>query len=179
MTPNNKVKLTWSAPQPNDGLTGYYVYRTKESEMNWKRIKTLNASTSSYTDNSTMEDETSYLYKLVAYYQAIDCYSAPARSRYSEFEYFLRVYWSVDRMDETTKATTEVYPNPGNDRLNVRTSSENAVIQVFNIYGEQLVALPLSGESTTINAEAWPSGMYLWKVVSQGTIVETGKWMKL
>lgn len=178
MTPNNKVKLTWVAPQPNDGLTGYYVYRTKESEMNWKRIKALNASTSSYTDNSTLENETSYLYKLVAYYQAIDCYSAPARSRYSEFEYFLRVYWSVDGVDEPTKATTEVYPNPGNDRLNVRTSSENAVIQVFNIYGEQLISLPLSDENTTINAEAWPSGMYVWKVISDGGEVETGKWIK-
>ena len=179
MTPNNKGKLMWSAPQPNDGLTGYYVYRAKESEMNWKRIKTLNASASTYTDNSTLEDETSYLYKLVAYYQAIDCHSAPARSRYSEFEYFLRVYWSVDGVDETTKAATEIYPNPGNDQLNVRTSSKNAVIHVFNIYGEQITSLPLSNDATTINTETWPSGMYLWKVISDGKLVETGKWMKL
>ena len=179
MTPNNKVKLTWESPQPNEGLSGYYLYRTKESEMNWKRIKSLNASATSVVDNSSLEDETSYLYKLVAYYQAIDCYSAPARSKYSEFEYFLRVYWSVDGVDEPTKAITEVYPNPGNNRLNVRTLSENAVIQVFNIYGEQLVSLPLSGEAATINTEAWPSGMYVWKVISNGKLAEMGKWIKL
>ena len=177
MTSNNKVKLTWVTPYPNDGLSGYYVYRTKESDMNWQKIKTLGANATSYTDNTSMEDETSYLYKVVAYYQAIDCYSAPARSKYSEFEYFLRVYWSVDGVGETEKVSTEVFPVPGTDRMNVRTTCKNATLQVFDILGHKVLELPLADELTSVNTEPWLSGMYFWRVCSYN-VVETGKWVK-
>ena len=178
MTSNNKVKLTWESPQPNEGLSGYYLYRTKESEMNWKRIKTLNASATFVVDNTNLEDETSYLYKLVAYYQAIDCYSAPARSKYNEFEYFLRVYWSIDGVGEAESVCTEVFPMPGTDRLNVRTAHENASLQVFDILGRKMLEQPLTEELTTVNTEDWPSGAYIWKVIANGKEAECGKWVK-
>ena len=177
MTSNNKVKLTWDGPQPNVGLSGYYVYRTKETDMNWQKVKTLNASATSYTDNSILEDETFYLYKVVAYYQDIDCYSAPARSKYSEFEFFVRVYWSVDGVEEAEKICTEVFPVPGTDRMNVRTTYENATLQVFDILGHKMLELPLTDELTAVNTERWPSGMYFWKVNSNDE-AECGKWVK-
>lgn len=178
MTSNNKVKLSWEAPQPHEGLSGYYVYRTKESEMNWQKIKTLNANATSYTDNSTLEDETSYLYKLVAYYQAIDCYSAPARSKYSEFEYFLRVYWSVDGVEEAESVCTEVFPVPSTDRLNIRTAHENARIEIYDLTGKVVYSQEITDNTTSINTESWPAGMYFWKVISNGKEAETGKWVK-
>lgn len=178
MTANNKVKLTWVAPQPNAGLSGYYVYRKKEGEVEWTKIKTLGANATSYTDNTSMEDETSYLYKLVAYYQAIDCYSSPARSRYSEFEFFVRVYWSVDGVEETESVCTKVFPVPGTDRLNIRTTHENATLQVFDILGHKMVETPLTEKLTSLNTEKWPSGMYFWKVMLYGMEMETGKWIK-
>jgi len=178
MTSNNKVKLTWVTPYPNDGLSGYYVYRTKESDMNWQKIKTLNANYTSYTDNTSLEDETFYLYKVVAYYQDIDCYSAPAQSKYSEFEFFVRVYWSVDGVGEVEKVSTEVFPVPGTDRMNVRTTCKNATLQVFDILGHKVLELPLADELTTVNTESWPSGMYFWKVILSNFAAEYGKWVK-
>ena len=182
MTGNNKVKLTWEKPQPHDGLSGYYIYRTKEADMNWQKIKTLGATSTSYTDNTSMEDETSYLYRVVAYYQGIDCYSAPARSKYSEFEYFVRVYWSVDGLAEAEEKDIEVFPNPGDKQLNIRTKRENAMLQVFDIHGRKMLEVPLKETIATIDTEKWPSGMYFWKVtsVSVGStpLVETGKWVK-
>jgi hypothetical protein len=178
MTSNNKVKLTWAAPQPNDGLSGYYVYRTKESEMNWQKIKTLNANATSYTDNSTLEDETFYLYKVVAYYQTIDCYSAPAQSKYSEFEFFVRVYWSVDSVHEAEEMCIEVYPNPGSNSLSIRTTVESATLQVFDIVGHKVIEMPLTETVTTLNTEKWPAGMYFWKVYSDNHEAEAGKWIK-
>ena len=177
ITSANKVKLTWVTPQPNAGLSGYYVYRTKEADMNWQKIKTLGANATSYTDNSILEDETFYLYKVVAYYQAIDCYSAPARSKYNEFEYYVRVYYSVDGVGEAEKVCTEVFPVPGTDRLNIRTTHENATLQVFDILGHKMLELPLADELTTVNTECWPSGMYFWKVSSNDE-AECGKWVK-
>lgn len=160
MTSNNKVKLTWESPQPNEGLSGYYLYRTKESEMNWKKIKTLNASATSVVDNSNLEDETFYLYKLVAYYQAIDCYSAPARSKYNEFEYFVRVYWSVDGLTETEADRVKVYPNPAKDILRVE-GLEAVEIQVYNTLGQLVKEVRGTNE---INVSILPEGIYLLRI---------------
>ena len=178
LTSNNKVKLTWDAPQPHDGLSGYYVYRTKVSDMNWQKIKTLGANATSYTDNTPMEDETFYLYKVVAYYQSIDCYSAPARSKYSEFEYFVRVYWSMDGIAEEDCVATEVFPNPGTNRLNIRSTTSNATIQVFDVYGRKMMERQLDDDLTTVNTEAWPKGVYIWKVYAGDKEAELGKWIK-
>ncbi len=178
MTSNNKVKLTWETPQPHDGLSGFYVYRTKEADMHWQKIKALGANATSYTDNTSMEDETFYLYKVVAYYQAIDCYSAPAQSKYNEFEYFLRVYWSVDGVHEATESRIEVFPNPGGNSLNIRTAVGSATLQVFDIVGHKVIETPLTETTTTFNTEKWPAGMYFWKVYSDNREAEMGKWIK-
>jgi hypothetical protein len=31
---------------------------------------------------------------------------------------------------------------------------------------------------TSINAESWPPGAYLWKVIANGLEAESGKWIK-
>ncbi len=160
MTSNNKIKLTWVAPQPHDGLSGYFVYRTKEADMNWQKIKTLGASSTSYTDNSPLEDETFYLYKVVAYYQDIDCYSAPARSKYNEFEFFLRVYWSVDGMVETEAGRVEVYPNPASETLRI-DGLEAAEIQVYNALGQLVKVVRGTNE---VNVSGLPEGLYLLRI---------------
>ena len=56
----------------------------------------------------------------MAYYQAIDCYSAPARSKYNESEYFVKVYWSVDGVNEMDMDEVEVYPNPASETVSHR-----------------------------------------------------------
>jgi hypothetical protein len=160
MTTNNKIKLTWVAPQAHDGLSGYFVYRTKEADMNWQQIKTLGANYTSYTDNTSMEDETFYLYKVVAYYQAIDCYSAPARSKYNEFEFFLRVYWSVDGVDETEAGKVKVYPNPASETLRI-DGLEAAEIQVYNALGQLVKEVHGLNE---VNVSGLPEGLYLLRI---------------
>jgi len=160
MTSSNKVKLTWETPQPNTGLSGYYVYRTKETEMNWQRIKTLGAGSTSYTDNTSLEDETFYLYKVVAYYQDIDCYSAPARSKYNEFEYFVRVYWSVDGVAETAAGRVEVYPNPASETLRI-DCLEADEIQVYNALGQLVKVVRGTNE---VNVSGLPEGLYLLRI---------------
>lgn len=157
MTSNNKIKLIWVAPQPHDGLSGYFVYRTKEADMDWQKIKTLGAGSTSYTDNTSLEEETFYLYKVVAYYQDIDCYSAPARSKYNEFEFFLRVYWSVDGVAETEAGRVEVYPNPALETLRI-DGLEADEIQVYNALGQLVKVVRGTNE---VNVSGLPEGLYL------------------
>jgi hypothetical protein len=97
----------------------------------------------------------------VAYYQAIDCYSAPARSKYNEFEYFVRVYWSVDGLDEASASEVTVYPNPARERVTIE-GIEPAMIQVYNTLGQ----LVRSAENADcISVESLVDGLYLLRIV--------------
>ena len=160
MTDNNKVKLTWARPEHSDGLTQYVIYRTKESDMDWREIMTVSPSSTSSIDYGTLEDETFYLYKLVAFYYDADCYSAPARSKYNEFEYFVRVYWSVDGMAETEAGRVEVYPNPASETLRVE-GLEATEIQVYNALGQLVKETHGSNE---VNVNGLPEGLYLLRI---------------
>ena len=171
MTSNNKVKLTWETPQPHDGLSGFYIYRTKEADMNWQKIKTLSASAISYTDNTALEDETFYLYKVVAYYQAIDCYSAPARSKYNATEFFVRVYWSVDGIAETEDGRVEVYPNPAKETLWIE-GLEAAEIQVYNALGQLVKKVESSKE---VNVSGLLEGLYLLRITDFDGRIHTSR----
>lgn len=81
---------------------------------------------------------------------------------------------------ETNDETHKAYPNPGNNTLNIHTDLQNARVEIYDLTGKLVCNQETTGNVTTINAEGWPSGMYLWKVVSTDsvTLMETGKWIK-
>ena len=75
------------------------------------------------------------------------------------------------------------YPNPGKDVLNLRTGLQDARVEVYDMNGRMVYSQEIMENVTSINAEGWPSGTYVWRVyagVSTGstTLAETGKWMK-
>jgi hypothetical protein len=74
---NNKVKLTWDAPQDN-APTGYFVYRRTRGEV-FKRIKAVTSTT--YSDNFNAQPTEIYEYAVAAYFQTGDCTSALASSQ--------------------------------------------------------------------------------------------------
>lgn len=74
--------------------------------------------------------------------------------------------------------TAIVYPNPGRDLLNIRTGLKNAYVEVYDASGRQVHSQTLMRGVTTIHAEAWPAGMYVWKVYANGKEAESGRWVK-
>ena len=86
------------------------------------------------------------------------------------------------------------YPNPGKDVLNIRTGLQNARVEVYDLSGKLICNQEITENITSINAESWPSGVYVWKVYTNqagpstlrwasgtagsGTLAETGKWIK-
>ena len=88
-TANNKVQLTWTAPE-NENVTGYYVYRKTEGEP-FRRIK--NVTSTSYKDNGAVPG-TVYQYAVSAYYRDIDCTSAYANDRFNHDQFFVEVDWN-------------------------------------------------------------------------------------
>ena len=84
----------------------------------------------------------------------------------------------IDEAHDNGLKVAIAYPNPGKDQLNIRTGLKDAHVEIYDLTGKLIYKQEITGEITAINAESWPSGTYLWKVVENGKEAETGKWMK-
>jgi hypothetical protein len=76
------------------------------------------------------------------------------------------------------ESRVEVYPNPGGNTFNIRTALQNARVEVYDTNGRLVHSQALKENVTAIDAGDWAEGVYVWKVMANGKIVETGKWVK-
>ena len=86
--------------------------------------------------------------------------------------------YPYDAVEENKDAEISVYPNPGNDMLNIRSALKNAFVEVYDMNGRLIRSQTLTENVTAIDAEDWAEGVYVWKVISNGKLAETGKWIK-
>ena len=70
------------------------------------------------------------------------------------------------------------YPNPGSATFNLYTGLSYARLEVYDATGCLIHGQEITESETAIDAEAWPSGIYVWKVFSGNKEAETGKWLK-
>mgnify|MGYP002622751766 FL=1 len=166
---NYKPKLTWEAPQPNDGLSGYYIYR-KEGDGDYHRVKLMGASAVTYTDNA-VNQEGDYYYRIYAYYSDLDCTSAPANRKYADNVFELHVYYSPTAIDEAD-AKVKVYPNPTEGRLTIEAEALRQVT-VFNPMGQIVAQKETTGNQVTVDLQGVAAGLYLLRVATEnGTIMK-------
>ena len=164
-TSNGKPAITWELPENTDGLSAFFVYR-KINDGEYTVAKILAANKTEYKDTKSFEVGNWYYYRVVAYYQDIDCYAAPARSAYSN-EYFVKVYWSPESVDENMTQDVEVYPNPAKDVLTVKAENLSNVT-VFNMMGQKILSQDVDAEEVTINTCDFESGIYMVRIVANG-----------
>lgn len=167
LTSSFKCKLVWERPDPDDGLTGYYLYRKSDTE-DYKRIRLLNASATSYTDDSVME-EGNYYYKLIAYYRNLDCFSAPAAYKYNPNQYYLHFYYSFTGIDERSDEVN-IYPVPTTGLIKIEAKQMQSV-SIYNLLGQKVYDVRVDGNESTINMKEYGSGMYLVKIETSSGIV--------
>ena len=167
LTNNFRIKLKWEAPEPNNGLSGYYLYR-KEGDGEYHRIKLLNASAATFTDNSATQ-EGDYYYRLYAYYGDLDCTSAPANRKYSPNEFELHAYYSPTGIDES-ETQVKVYPNPTNGMVTVEADGMS-LVSVYNSLGQCVLEKQVSGETAILDLKDVAAGLYLLRVKTEsGTL---------
>lgn len=154
---NFKIKLKWETPEPNDGLSGYYLYR-KDGDGEYRRIKLLNASAVTYTDNA-LNQEGEYYYRLYAYYGNLDCTSAPANRKYETNVFELHVYYSPTGVDEN-EASMKVYPNPTHGMLTIEAEGMTEVA-VYNTLGQCVIRKEVADNQVTIDLQNSSEGLYL------------------
>lgn len=162
-TSNNKVKLHWSAPE-NEELSGYYIMRKIGEDGEWVRVKVLGANKIDYTDNSAMTDGVTYYYRVLAYYQDTDCLSAPAKSRDNEYEYHVRVDYTVG-IEDVNAGKVGVYPNPADDKLTVKAQDIQNV-SVINMMGQKVYETSVNSDNVNIDMTDFPAGIYMIQVTT-------------
>lgn len=162
-TSSNKPKIVWERPEISDGLSGYYIYK-RTDDTDWELAKLAGPSTTSYTDNKTLNDETWYYYKVQAYYQGIDCKSAPANNKYNDNMFYVRVYYSLDAIAENDATQTRIYPNPTSGKLNVEAEGME-MVSVFNMLGQKVVEISVNADQAEVDLSSLESGMYVVRVI--------------
>ncbi|MGP1447805.1 MAG: C10 family peptidase [Candidatus Limimorpha sp.] len=156
-----KTKLLWEKPEPSDGLSGFFIFRKAEGGE-YQRIKLVGANTTSYTDNSSLQ-EGFYYYKVYAYYGGIDCTSAPANSKYQPNVFYLRVYYSPTSVNETETAQVEMYPNPAKQSFTIE--GEGLLhVSVFNLLGQNVFQSECNGNKSIVNLGNVENGMYVVRI---------------
>ena len=70
------------------------------------------------------------------------------------------------------------YPNPGHDVLNIRTALPDARVEVYDANGRIVHSQDITENVTSIDAGEWSEGVYVWEVICNDKLAETGKWIK-
>ena len=166
-TNSYKVKLKWETPEPNDGLSGYYLYR-KEGDDEFHRIKLLNASAVTFSDNG-LNEEGDYYYRLYAYYGDLDCTSSPANHLYYPNVFELHVYYSPTGIEENG-GQVKVYPNPTKNLVTIEAEGMTEV-SVYNTIGQCVLLKEVKGEQTTVDLQHMYEGLYLLRIKTANGIV--------
>ena len=84
----------------------------------------------------------------------------------------------IEEAHDAGFAVAVAYPNPGHNTLNIRTGLQNARVEIYDLTGKLVCKKEITENVTSINAESWPSGAYVWKVIVEGKEAEVGKWIK-
>ncbi len=71
-----------------------------------------------------------------------------------------------------------IYPNPAADYININNPASNAVImEVYNLSGQKVDVQTLSPDMNSINLDAYSSGIYTFRLVDNGTVVYSNKFV--
>ncbi len=166
---NGKPAITWDHPINTSTLTGYYVYRKDNADGEWERIKVLGANKNEYKETRTLTYGTWYYYKVIAYYREIDCLSAPIKATYGN-EYYVKIWYSPEGIEEAEMQAVQVYPNPAKDVLTVKAENLNSVV-IYNAMGQKVFAQDVDANELTINTNDLESGIYMVRIVADGNEV--------
>lgn len=102
-----------------------------------------------------------------------------------ETEHVNQFVFTLAEMNEPTYVSTEehqslkysIYPNPSTGKLSALAPTEDAVIRLYNLQGQLVLARPFDF-SAEINAEELPSGIYVWEIWHDSQKQAGGKWVK-
>lgn len=74
----------------------------------------------------------------------------------------------------------KVYPNPGQNSLNIAVGRDfkSGQVQLFNLLGQKILEQKFNGFETQINTESLYTGVYTYRILEDDKLVHSGKWIK-
>ena len=168
-TNNQKPVITWFSPENDENLSAYFIFRKCNEDGEYRRIKIVSSTKNEYKETGILEYGNWYYYKVLAYYHDIECYSIPAKSLYGD-EYYVKVYYSPESVDENMARDVEIYPNPAKDMLTVKAENITEVM-IYNAIGQKVYDETADSSEVSINIDGFDSGVYLVKAVVNGEVV--------
>ncbi|MCQ2307833.1 MAG: T9SS type A sorting domain-containing protein [Bacteroidales bacterium] len=87
-------------------------------------------------------------------------------------------FLGIDEAHDAGFAVAVAYPNPGGNTLNIRTALTGSHVELYDTDGRLVGRHDITGAVTTISTENLPSGVYVWKMIKDGSEAESGKWVK-
>jgi hypothetical protein len=82
---------------------------------------------------------------------------------------------------EDINSVLSLFPNPANTLVNLSLVTANhtkTVLILTDLLGQQVYTSTISEIETTHDISSLPSGIYTWRIVSENTILKTGKIVK-
>jgi uncharacterized repeat protein (TIGR01451 family) len=80
----------------------------------------------------------------------------------------------------TAYPTVKVFPNPSSDKMNFELTDRplsNSTFELFDMLGKRVTVEEFNGKTFEFYRQSIPSGIYLFKISSNNTIIGTGKLM--
>lgn len=163
---NGKPAITWETPENNENLSAYFIYR-KCNDGEYKRVKIVAATKNEYKETGAgMTTGNWYSYKVLAYYEDIDCYSVPAKARYGN-DYFVKVFYDPDGVEENETQNIEIYPNPAKNLLTIKAEHLNNVA-IYNSVGQKVFEKDVDYSELSITLDGFDAGIYMVRINADG-----------
>ena len=166
---NFKPTIIWEAPADAEGLSGYFVYRKDGDDGSYERIKVIGANKTEYKETKNLQEGVWYYYKVIPYYQEIDCYAAPIKAQFGN-EFFVKYMFSVDGIDDNMTQDVEVYPNPIKDMLTIKAENISDVV-IYNAIGQKVFAQTFDSNEVSIDMNSFDAGIYMVRIFANGNEV--------
>lgn len=91
------------------------------------------------------------------------------RAQYDENGYELwKLTFEDMAVSDLTQNQFSIYPNPANDVVNISGKSNISSVQMYDLTGKLLSNQSLNSKDAKINISAFPKGIYIIKIVSEG-----------
>jgi hypothetical protein len=130
-------------------VEGYNIYRKIGNQGSFNLIGSTNANTLTYLDQNLVNGL--YYYHVKAQYAA--GLSAPSN------EVLATIYTNID--PSVASGTLQVYPNPANDHIIIKSEDELRLVTLTNYSGQVIVNQEIAGKELRINTEKFAKGVYM------------------
>jgi hypothetical protein len=85
--------------------------------------------------------------------------------------------------DESNMAihSAVVFPNPGTNILHLESGPQvlGNYFQLYDLQGIKVSEEKITTSQQQISTNNLPNGIYIWRIVTKGKIVDSGKWIKV